>query len=476
MIEIRRMLHNFFSVTVMRLLTSIISFAFFSVLARQWGAESLGEFSTVFSIFMFLWQIPLLGLHIVIARTTATNPETLKEQATNALILSITVSILLLIVIGYLGQALYPESMHTAIWLVGVSTIFMAITSVAEAVLIGQERMHIIAWANIAENIFRVCLGVVLVLAGYGLTEVVAVFVFSRIFSVIIYIKKGNLYELFDHLSISKISLKKYLVQCPTFFGILLLSCVIGRFDFIILSLIGSMHDVGMYSPSFKIYEISLMIPSMITVVLFPVFSRFYQSDQSQYDRLYVNAFKFTFALGAPFVIILAYLSIDFIELIFGSEYVAGGAALQLLAFAVMFVALDQILTAVTLSAKREDIELKILIITSSIYIILLFTLIPILGFMGAAIATLGASFIKLVVRYIWLINVFNIPGVLHQLLRPVFAVVILCAFLVFASNYNSYLVSGMGLLIYFLILFFVKGVYSSDLNTFKNSILNKGV
>jgi O-antigen/teichoic acid export membrane protein len=456
----------------MRVLTSVLSFVFFSLLARKWGAEALGEFSTIFSIFLFLSQMPLLGLHIVIARKVAAFPETIRDQVTNALFLSLAVSIVLVFLVGILGQWLYSESMHAALWLVGLSAVFMAATSVAEAVLIGQEKMAIVAWANIAENVFRVCAGLIIIYLGFGLTPVVAAFVFARLIAIAIYLEKGKMREIFGMEFVSGDAIKGYLKQCPTFLGILFLSVVVGRFDFIVLSLMVSMKDVGMYSPPFKIYEIGLMVPSMITIVLFPVFSRFYQSAREKFDALYLNVFRFVVALGVPLVILLANSSSFLIDWIFGVEYSEASAVLQLLSLAILFVAVDQILISVTFAGHREDLEFKVLLIAGGVYLGLLFVMVSLLGYFGAAIATTAASFVKLVVRYIWIRKELKIPEAMTLFYRPAIAMIPLLLLLYFLKDINIFLLSFLALVVYFAVLFAVKGITKNQLTSFRQAMV----
>lgn len=455
----------------MRVLTAFISFVFFSLLARKWGAEALGEFSTVFSIFMFLMQIPLLGLHLLIARKVAASPETTQDQATNALLLSLAVSVVLIFTVGIWGQWAYSEGMQLALWLIALSTLFMAITSVTEAVLIGQEKMQIIALANIGESVFRVSISLILIALDFGLSSVVGTFVFARLIAIAIYYQSGVIGEVFNRESISFSHIKDYLKQCPTFFGILLLSVVIGRFDIIILSVLGTMKDVGLYSPPFKIYEIGLMIPSMITIVLFPVFSRCFQSSREKFDNLYLNLFRFILALGLPLVILLANSAGYLIGLIFGEEYIAGSEVLSILSLAILFVALDQILSCVTLASNKEGLELKVLMVACGVYLVLLFVMITFLGYIGAAVATTVASFVKLTVRYIWIRKELNIPEAVSLIYRPVISMLFLLLLLYFTKDMNIFLSSFLALITYISVLFAVKGITLNQLTSFKKSM-----
>lgn len=420
MIDLRKIFRNLFSVSVMRLFTSVFSFLLFSILARQWGASLLGEFSTVFAFFMFLLQLPLLGLHIVIAREVAAEPSSSSICGTNAFLVSLPSSLLIAALISSVGVIFYPANMHHSFFLVSLACPLMAFTAVAEAILTGQEKMQVISWVTIAETLCRVSVCLTLVLLGDGLTSLFAAFFGARLIAVILYWAKAGMN---DVIQLSKGSWKivsRYLKQCPTFFGILLLSVGIGRFDFIFLSLLGSMQDVGLYSPPFKVYEMGLMVPSVVTLVLFPSFARAFAHSKDQFEKLFKSMFRVTLTVGLPLVIILASLSKFIIPMIFGDEYVSGTVVLQLLSFAILFIAMDQVLTVVVLAGHREDLELKILMVAFAIYLSLLLLLIPLFGFYGAAVATCVTAGSKLVFRYALVRRKMQIQSTLSLLRSPV--------------------------------------------------------
>ncbi|WP_430010159.1 flippase [Methylophaga lonarensis] len=419
---LRRLLRNFFSVSAMRLITAAFSFVLFMWLARSWGAELLGEFSTLFTYFMFILQLPLLGLHIVLARDIATRTEQQGECFSNALAIALPVSLILMVIVGLIGQTIYPDNMHKAFWLVGLSSIPMAFVVAAEAVLTGRESMHVIAMVNIIETVARVGLCLILVALGFGLTALFVAFFAAKLLAVVLYWQRGHLGRDFQLGSIAWPHIFTYLRKSPMFFGILILSVGIGRFDFIFLSIFSSMREVGMYSAPFKIYEMGLMVPSVITLVLFPMFARAFSDSRPAFDQMYATMFQMTFLIGLPSVVLFAAMADFVVPFIFGAEYAESALVLQILAFAILFIAMDQVLTVVVLAGHREDLELKILSVSFVVYMALLVSLIPALGYLGAAVATLVTTCFKFFLRYFWVSKVMAMPTAIQLLFKPMLA------------------------------------------------------
>lgn len=471
MLDVVTLLKNLFSATVMRIISSLLSFLLISYLARVWDVDQLGQFSTLFSIFLFLFQIPLLGLHIVLIRDVAAKPEKTKSYTSTALALSVFVSLFLALSVILIGQSIYPESMHTAIVLIAVSNLLFAVTAVIESVLIAQEKMPVVVWGTIIENLFRVACGFSIAYYGFGITPIVACFVIGRILALIVYQRLANVQRFVDIQSISTSTLQLFIRKIPTVFIILLLSAIIGRFDFILLSILGTMRDVGLYSPAFKIYEMGLMIPSMMTVVIYPTLARFFDNDRPVFNQLYIHLIRFVIILGTPVLILVAYFSTDIIQLFFGQEYLSSHIALKLLLGALLLISIDQILIAITYAAKRDDLELKVLAISSVIYLSLLFVLIPKMGFMGAAIATLTASITKLIVRYLLIAGKLHLPSLPKTLLGPILAAAVMVLLLIYSPVNNIITNTFIAVLFYSIVLVLAKGISLRDVQYLKGVI-----
>ena len=228
-------LRNLTSMTAMRVITAALSLGLISLIAKRWGAIHLGEFSTLFTYFMFLQQLPLLGLHIVIARTVASDAENSTKQSINALFISLAVAAILMLGIGLIGRYFYPPSMHSSFWLVGFSCIPSALIVVIEAILIGREQVRFISRVNIIENLLRTLACMVIVLGGGGLTLICATFFFGRWLAVLLYWRNTNIIKYFVISNASKERIRELVRMSPTFLGIMFFSAAFGRFDFILL-------------------------------------------------------------------------------------------------------------------------------------------------------------------------------------------------------------------------------------------------
>src|SRR5262245_32557384 len=181
MLQIRQLAKNVASTVVMRVTSALASFAIFVLVARHWNSARLGEFATVFAIYMFLQQLPLLGLHIPLIRDLVRRPETLRDTAPSVAALGIGAAIVVTILLGVAGSLVYPVRMHPALWLAGIALVPGALACLGEAVLIAQGRMGRAAMIAALENVARAAVWLILVLGGAGLTSLFVALLAMRV-------------------------------------------------------------------------------------------------------------------------------------------------------------------------------------------------------------------------------------------------------------------------------------------------------
>jgi len=457
----------------MRIATALLSFLLFGLLARVWGPEHLGEYSTVFTYFMFLMQFPLLGLHLIIARDVASCNKDLGRYIFSSAFLSFCISFVIAVIVVAVGWFGYGAELRSSFFVLALTCFPTAIIVSIESALIGCEKMTVISKVNILESVIRTVMSATLLFAGAPLVALVVVLLLGRIVALLIYIQQVKEIIIFDKKLFDILLVRRLIKQAPLFFGILLFSASVGRLDLIFLSLWSDgMHDVGIYSVAFKVYEVGIMVPSMISVVLFPIFSRLYSQSHEEFRVNFCVITRIISGVGLPFTIMAGFLSPILLPMLFGAQYEESIILFQLLCGAIFMTALDQLFSIVLLAAKQEKLELKVLAIAFIVYLGGLAYLIPTLGGVGAALATLLALLIKVIVRYYYASRVIDFSLVALKLPSLFISGSLMCFVLYFISDIK--LAIFLGLLVYVLSMFFMKAVVKEDLYKLPATLSNK--
>jgi O-antigen/teichoic acid export membrane protein len=387
------------SVGSMRVVTAALSLALFWYVARAGGARDLGELALLLGIFAFFQQMPLLGVHLLVVRDMAADPDAAPGLVANAAALSLVTSLFLCAGVGAAGSWLYPEALSTPIWLMAAALVPTSLAIVAESFLIARQRMHTYAVISVVETLLRVVASLVALHRGEGLAALMAIFLAGRVLVALAYLTAGGFARALRAGRLDRRVLGKYLRAAPILLGILLLTSALARFDIFLLSALAPLADVGLYSAAYKMYETALLAPSVVTVVLFPMLSSLKHAHPERFEAVAAQCMGWLVVAGVPCALAVAALARPLLTLLFGDGFAPAAPVLQLLIGCSVVMALDQLLALVLLVHGRQDLDLAVLAVAASCYVAALLAFIPAWGYMGAAAATVLACIVQLGAR-----------------------------------------------------------------------------
>ena len=472
---LRTLARNLASMSVMRLGSALIAFLLFWFLARGGDAAFLGAYAFLLGVFAFLQQLPLLGLHLAVVRDAATDSESTPTIVANLGMLGFLAALLLGGLCATVGLVYYPAEMHMAFLLVGCAMLPTAWVNLSEAILVGRQEMGAVAGVNLVEATWRAVASAIAFGFGAGLTALFVVFLAGRAGAALYYYWFSPQVPRWQARLLDWPRLRSELAGCPVFFGIMVLSAAISRFDVFFLSRFGSLADVGVYAVAAKIYEAALMAPSVIAAVLYPAFSRAADHERPAMHAMLGMAVYWVFLLALPCAVGVALLAQPLIAGVFGTPYAAAAPALQVLMGALVLVALNQILTLALLACHEQRSDLNSLLAALAAIVFLLALLIPVWGMLGAAWAVFGAMLVQLVMRYVYLrLRVHAAPG-FRALWRPGLAGLSMLTVGLFLEMQPRLVVLVCAFIAYGLTLFFVGGVRSDALRMAAGLLRAKG-
>jgi O-antigen/teichoic acid export membrane protein len=394
-----RLLTRIVSVGSMRIVAAVLSLALFWYVARARGAHELGELALLLGIFTFFQQMPLLGLHLLVARDVAGDPDAAPRLVANAAALSLAASLFLCAGVAAAGAWLYPAALSTPIGLMALALVPTSLVIVAEMFLIARQRMHLYAVISVTETGLRVAASLIALHLGAGLVALMVIFLCGRLLVALAYASTGEFARTLRAGRIDATVLAGYLRAAPILLGILLLTSTLARFDIFLLSALASLAEVGIYSAAYKVYETALLAPSVVTVVLFPVLSKLKHTRPERFESVAARCMGWLVVAGVPCALAVAVLAHPLVTLLFGDAFAPAALVLQLLIGCSVLVALDQVLALVLLVHARQDLDLAVLAVAASCYVAALLALIPAWGYVGAAAATVIAAVVQLGAR-----------------------------------------------------------------------------
>ena len=409
---------------------AVLNYGLFWMLSHRLGTSALGGYSLLMNVFYMSALMPLLGLSTALTRRAATEREHVGREMSNALVFAAPVAVVITLLIGTVGPASYGAELRTPFLLLALSLLPTAWSLVSESTLLGLERVADIARVQFAETVLRTGFALLAVSLGYGLAGVFAVFLALRCAVAIAY-RFHPLLPRFDRREVSRALQRRNWHEVPVFLGIGMLAAVSGRIDIIALSRMAGLHEAGVYAAASRLYDASLMLPTIAALSVMPTLARLFASDRAYFRGVLVLAMRLS--LGAGFVVALAVAALaqPIIQLLYRPEMAPAAPVLRWLIFCAVLVTLDQILSSTMMAAKAQAHDLGALTLSVALLVVGMILLVPRFGATGAAMAVTLAICGRVVYRVRWVVRLLGLEHLLRDLSRVLLAAAIGIAVLV---------------------------------------------
>jgi O-antigen/teichoic acid export membrane protein len=180
------------------------------------------------------------------------------------------------------------------------------------------------------------------------------------------------------------------------FVGSALLGILIYNSDLIFLRFLRDRESVGLYAVAYTLVSFITNIGIAYFLTLLPGLTRTSETPE-EHRAVYHTATAHVFAVGLPLAVGGALLSTQIIDTIFGSGYTHSADALRILVWAIPVSLLRDVPVTALLARGREDKILRLTFWAAALNIILNFALIPPLGLIGAAAATVITETVRMI-------------------------------------------------------------------------------
>ncbi|HEX8762606.1 MAG TPA: oligosaccharide flippase family protein, partial [Candidatus Saccharimonadales bacterium] len=254
------------------------------------GAEVYGQYSTVIAYVTIFTLLTDLGLTAISSREIARRPEDAEKIIGNSLAMRVVLSLLISPLIAIGGWFLYaakPGQVKMGIALMVLTLVFGSVQSVVSALFTAKNRNDIPAVLGVVNKAaYLVCIIAVMAL-GLGLYG----FVYAAIITAFISAALGT------YWAARRIRLRpmfhiphwKYMMRTSIPLGIIqIINLLYYKIDSVMLSVMRSPKEVGLYMIAYGIIDVVMSVPSMFMTSLMPSLAT---ADKDTLRRLVNRAF-----------------------------------------------------------------------------------------------------------------------------------------------------------------------------------------
>jgi len=247
-----------------------------------------------------------------------------------------------------------------------------------------------------------------------------------------------------------------------------------------------NLSQSGIYNASYSLGSLVSLVFTPISFVLFPFISKFYEHKELQKVKNYTEySTRFFLATAIPATVGLYFLANPLLKSLTTSTYAIGGLLTFLVAAGTVFFGMYQI-NVYHLLLKEKTVLLPLLTVASAGTSILLdILLIPRIGIIGAAFATVASYALLGTAVTVWTYRNFDYRIDFVFLSKSIAASVIMgiCISVIAVNNLlQCLLIVCIGSAIYLVTLFLLRGFSEADktlikelLQGIKNAAVNRG-
>jgi len=431
-----------------------------ALITRQLGAYGFGEYTTIITYLSFFAIFADLGLTLVTVQMISAKNADENGILSNLFTLRLVTAIVFLCFAPAIIYFLpYTPSVKMGA-LIGVLTfLFPALNQILIGVFQKYLRMdkdvlaevvgRVVLLAGVVLGIFLGCglYGVMLSMAASSLVNFLLHYIFSR--------KFVRIRLTFSPWIWKEIITRSWPLAITITFNLIYL-----KTDTLILSLLKSPSDVGIYGASYKIIEVASTIPFMFAGIILPILTESWSDgDARRYKHVMQRSFDVMLLFALPLIVGTQFVARDVILLVAGPEFAASGDVLRILIIATggIFIGCMPAHGLIAVEKQKKAIPAYIFTAISSLAGYLIF--IPLYSYIGAAWVTVYS---ETVISLILLYQAKKYSGFLPNLgmfWKIMLATTTMAAALSLLPDLNIVLTILIGAIIYGLVLFVTGGI-----------------
>lgn len=451
-------------------ITMILGLVLVTFIARSIGDVYFGKLSFAQSLTGILVIFADIGLSTVTIREISRQKELTSKYLNNILLIKLILSVVTFALIALVINLMhYPSDTIMVVYLIGISSILGSFSMFLRCIFRAFEKMEFEAFLNVGKSMVTIGFGLAVLVSGYGLIAIAFVYLLAGIIdlfatSLVMVTKFARPKLEVDFRFWKQIVHLALPFSLTAFIGLIYL-----QIDIVMLSIMKGDAPVGWYKAACVLVYTLVIIPDILSSAIFPAMSRFYISSGNALKITLEKSAKYLFILGLPIAIGIILLGDRIILLLYGEGFSPSIIALQILSLYLPLRFMNHA-TGYTLSSiNREPLRAISATIAAATNIVLNLFLIPQFSLTGAAIATAITEVVLFSCYYYFVAKHFHRLKLRPILIKPCLACLVMGAFVFFLKDINLASLVISAAIIYFTVLYLIRGFDTEDSAIFQD-------
>jgi len=455
----RKIAYNVVFSATAKMIGTVLALVGIGFITRYLGASGFGDYSTVLAFFFFFGALADLGLYSISTREISRPGSNEEEILGNVFSIRLASSLLIVVVALIIAFFLpYSSAVKTGIIISALAYVFSSGYSVLIGLFQKRLAMDKVAIGELVGKIFQVAVIILAVKLNLGFLAIIWTLLINMIASFLIVFIWSRKYikfrPAFDFAVWKKFLKESYPVGISA-----IIVFAYFKLDTILLSILKTSTDVGIYNAAYKVLENISFFPAMFVGLVMPIMSRYIFHERKKFELVADKTFKVFLVLTVPLFVGTMFLAGGIIRLIGGAGFMEAVPVLRLLAMAMVFIFFGNFFTNVIIAGNLQRKLMGILLIAAIFNVSLNLILIPRFSYIGAAAtSSLTEGLVVVLSCFIAWKNLEYFPSFAKVFPILVSGAGMALAFFFFQA-FNFFLLAALGVLVYVLLLWLFKAV-----------------
>lgn len=467
MVLARKIAYNVVIVSILKVVSTVfLSLFSIRLITGYLGPDGFGQYSTVLAFFAFFSALADLGIGMItvreISRENADEQRILGNVFLLRLLSSFGVFLLSPLIIFFFD---YPKDLKAGILIGAFAIIFSTMSLVLNGIFQKRVAMHRVAMVEFIGKVLQVSFVALAVASDWGFFAVVSSLLVSMGFNAVSVFLLSRRYisaaPRFDTAYWKEFLKESYPMGITA-----IITFLYFKFDTILLSVLQSSTDVGIYNVAYKIMENLIFFPAMLAGLIIPLLSHTIRSDRAKFETIAQKTFKVFCIIITPILVGTMFFADDIIRIVSGEDFAASIPVLEILVFSLAFIFFGHYFNMIVLVSNAQKKLMWALSLAAVFNIGINLFLIPKFSYTGSAIASLLTEMLVVLLSasIAWKSAAF-FPG-FSGIGRILLAGFGMGTFLFFLDGRAPFLVLGfVSVFLYLALLWLFRGVSRDEIN-----------
>jgi O-antigen/teichoic acid export membrane protein len=461
-----RVAYNTIIQIIGKIISTILGLIGLAFMTRYLHEAGFGQYTTIITFLSFFGIMADFGLTLVTSQMIS------QREADQEMLLNNLFSLRLVSAIIFLGLAPliiiffpYEPIIKIGVAITSLSFFFVALNQILVGWLQKNLTMTIV---SAAEVVSRTILLIGIIITAYlnlGLLSIMMATVISSLVSFLMhYWFSRRFIKIKWQVNLKvwrEIINKSWPLGITIFFNLIYL-----RADILILSLLKSQGDVGIYGATYKIIDVLTTLPFMFAGLILPILSLSWANrDTDQFNKILQKSLDVMFVLAVPLIIGAQLVAKPLMILVAGQNFSAAGQVLKILILAIGFIFTGCLLAHAVIALDKQRKIIGAYVFTALTSLAGYFIFIPLFSYYGAAWVTVYSELaitlfsLFIVIKY----SRFRLnPNILLKTIAAALIMALVTYFLL--NKLNLLFIIILAGFIYFISLYLFKGITREDL------------